>query len=80
MYTYIQTLFHTFLLSKVYSLHSKVYKYTLINASQNNFSIPWRHWISNPGVLCSNPLGGSKVDSVFPRSKYQGYLATASLK
>ena len=69
MYTYIQTLFHTFLLSKVYSLHSKVYKYTLINASQNNFSILQRHWISSPGVLCSNPLGGSKVDSVFHPSE-----------
>ena len=26
-------------------------------------------WISNPGVPCSNPLGGSKVDSVFHSSE-----------
>ena len=24
-----------------------------------------RRWIPNPGVLCSKPLGGSKVDSAF---------------
>ena len=71
MYTYIQTLFHTFLLSNVYSSHSKVYKYTLVNAIQNTFSIPRRHWISNPGVLCSNPLRGSKVDSVFHPSEVE---------
>ena len=28
-----------------------------------------RHWISNPGVLCSKPLGGSKVDSAFHPSE-----------
>ena len=71
MYTYIQTLFHTFLLSNVYSLHSKVYKYTLVNASQNTSSIPRRHCISNPGVLCSNLLGGSKVHSVFHPSEVE---------
>ena len=71
MYTYIQTFIPTFLLSKVYSLHRKVYKYTLVNASQNTFSIPRRHWISNPGVLCSNVLGGSKVDSVFYPSEVE---------
>ena len=26
-------------------------------------------WIPNPGVLCSKPLGGSKVDSAFHPSK-----------
>ena len=29
-----------------------------------------RHWISNPGVLCSKPLGDSKVDSVFHPSEF----------
>ena len=24
-----------------------------------------RHWIPNPGVPCSKPLGGSKVNSAF---------------
>ena len=24
-----------------------------------------RNWIPNPGVLCSRPLDGSKVDSAF---------------
>ena len=71
MYTHIQTLFHTSLLPKVYSLDSKVYKYTLVNASQNTFSIPRKHWISNPGVLCSNPPGASKVDSVFHPSEVE---------
>ena len=28
-----------------------------------------RHWIPNPGVLCSKPLGGSKVDSAFHPSE-----------
>ena len=28
-----------------------------------------RRWIFNPGVPCSKPLGGSKVDSVFHPSK-----------
>ena len=28
-----------------------------------------RHWIPNPGVLCTKPLGSSKVDSVFYLSK-----------
>ena len=26
---------------------------------------PLRHWIPNPGVPCSKPLDGSKVDSAF---------------
>ena len=28
-----------------------------------------RRWISNPGVPCSKPLGGSKVDSAFHPSE-----------
>ena len=28
-----------------------------------------RRWIPNPGVPCSKPLGGSKVDSVFHPSE-----------
>ena len=28
-----------------------------------------RRWIPNPGVSCSKPLGGSKVDSAFHPSK-----------
>ena len=28
-----------------------------------------RRWIPNPGVLCSKPLGGSKVDSAFHPSE-----------
>ena len=28
-----------------------------------------RRWIPNPGVPCSKPLGGSKVDSAFHPSK-----------
>ena len=28
-----------------------------------------RRWIPNPGVTCSKPLGGSKVDSAFHSSK-----------
>ena len=28
-----------------------------------------RRWISNPGVPCSKPLGGSKVDSAFHSSE-----------
>ena len=28
-----------------------------------------RCWISNPGVQCSKPLGGSKIDSAFHPSK-----------
>ena len=28
-----------------------------------------RYWIPNPGVLCTKPLGSSKVDSVFHPSK-----------
>ena len=32
--------------------------------------VKWsRRWIPNPGVLCSNPLGGSKVDSVLHPSE-----------
>ena len=69
MYTYIQTKFHTFLLSKVYLLHSKIFKYTLVNANKGTFSIPRRHWISNPGVPCSNLLGDSKVHSTFHPSE-----------
>ena len=29
----------------------------------------FRRWISNPGVPCSKPLGGSKVDSAFHPSE-----------
>ena len=29
------------------------------------FEKPGRRWIPNPGVPCSKPLGGSKVDSAF---------------
>ena len=28
-----------------------------------------RRWIPNPGVPCSKPLGGSKVDSAFHPSE-----------
>ena len=28
-----------------------------------------RCWVSNPGISCSKPLGGSKVDSTFHPSK-----------
>ena len=28
-----------------------------------------RRWIPNPGVPCSKPLGGSKIDSTFHPSK-----------
>ena len=28
-----------------------------------------RHWIPNPGIPCSKPLGGSKVDSAFHLSE-----------
>ena len=28
-----------------------------------------RHWIPNPGGPCSNPLGGSKIDSAFHPSE-----------
>ena len=28
-----------------------------------------RRWITNPGVPCSKPLGGSKVDSAFHPSE-----------
>ena len=34
-----------------------------------NCTINDNHWISNPGVPCSKPLGGSKVDSAFHPSK-----------
>ena len=33
-----------------------------------------RRWIPNPGVPCSKPLGGSKVDSAF--HPYQEFLGT----
>ena len=37
----------------------------------NNYIIAkWlRRWIPNPGVPCSKPLGGSKVDSAFHLSE-----------
>ena len=28
------------------------------------------HWIHNPGVLCSKPLVGSKVDSAFHPAEF----------
>ena len=40
-----------------------------------------KHWIPNPGVPSSKPLGGSKVDSAFHSSQgcqneYQEFLGT----
>ena len=47
---------------------TSLYKYYFI--SINGAIAKWlRHWIPNPGVLCSKPLGGSKVDSAFHPSK-----------
>ena len=37
-----------------------------------------RHWIPNPGVLCSKPLGGSKVDSAFHHSEV-GKMSTRNI-
>ena len=46
------------------------------NKKNDHFFRKWRsnglvlmHWIPNPGVLCSKPLGGSKVDSAFHPSE-----------
>ena len=33
-----------------------------------------RHWIPNPGVPCSNSLGGSKVDSALHPSEVDKVL------
>ena len=43
--------------------------------------VPLRRWIPNPGVPCSKPLGGSKVDSAFhpsevDKNEYQKFLGT----
>ena len=32
-------------------------------------ALDWQCWNVNPGVLCSKPLGGSKVDSAFHPSE-----------
>ena len=37
--------------------------------AQNDLAKWLRHWIPNPGVPCSKPLGGSKVDSAFHPSE-----------
>ena len=51
-------------LSFFYSVNLNILKlWECINKSEK------RRWIPNPGVLCSKPLGGSKVDSAFHASK-----------
>ena len=37
-----------------------------------------RHWIVNPGVPCSKPLGGSKVDSASHPSEV-GKMSTGNI-
>ena len=38
--------------------------------AQNDLAKWLRHWIPNPGVPCSKPLGGSKVDLAFHPSEF----------
>ena len=48
----------------------KVNSLSFICASSGiSILIKLRHWIPNPGVLCSKPLGGSKVDPAFHPSE-----------